>query len=95
MGESTSFHCRRCDYESGQIRWGVSMLDPRRRFMPAECMHCRTYVQIDLTGADLLVDEFTCPDCGTAVFFVEKQQSYPCPRCGGGEVDLRQGPDYW
>jgi predicted RNA-binding Zn-ribbon protein involved in translation (DUF1610 family) len=95
MGESTTFLCASCGYESRAIRWGVSVLDPRRRFMPAECMNCKDYVEVDLTGADLVVDEFHCDRCGNQVFFVERAESYGCPRCGGEKVDIRQGPTYW
>lgn len=95
MGESTSFYCEACGYESAQIRWGVSVVDPRKRFMPAHCMHCKSYVELDLTGADMLVDEFCCPTCDSEVFFVERGDSYGCPRCGTSGVRLRQGPAYW
>jgi predicted RNA-binding Zn-ribbon protein involved in translation (DUF1610 family) len=95
MGESTVFHCESCGYESLEIRWGVSVTDPRRRFMPAHCMHCKTYVEVDLTAADILVDEFLCPTCGTEVFFVQRSDSYGCPRCGHPGVRLRQGAEYW
>ncbi|GAB4244032.1 MAG: hypothetical protein Kow00122_00270 [Thermoleophilia bacterium] len=95
MGESTTFYCDSCGYESRQIRWGVSVLDPRRRFMPARCLQCKSYVEVDLTGADILIDEFTCPHCGSEVFFVERADSYSCPRCGAGNLRMRQGPTYW
>jgi predicted RNA-binding Zn-ribbon protein involved in translation (DUF1610 family) len=95
MGESTSFCCDHCGYESASIRWGVSMVDPRRRFMPAFCFSCRTYVEVDLTGADILVDEFTCPTCGGLLEFISKGDSYPCPKCGGHGLTLRQGAAYW
>ncbi|MHB0978541.1 MAG: hypothetical protein ACYC5Q_00415 [Thermoleophilia bacterium] len=95
MGESTIFHCDSCGYESRQIRWGVSVLDPRRRFMPAHCMRCKTYVEVNLTGADILVDEFTCPHCEGEVFFIERSDAYGCPQCGSPNLRLRQGPTYW
>lgn len=95
MGESTTFHCGSCGYESAPIRWGVSMQDPRRRFMPAFCHTCHEYVEVDLTGADLLVDEFNCGRCGSHVFFVDKSESYSCPRCGIVGVHMCQGPSYW
>ncbi len=95
MGESTTFHCESCDYESRQIRWGVSQLDPRRRFMPALCLQCKSFVEIDLTGADILIDEFTCPHCSAEVFFVEQGDSHHCPRCSTPGLKLRQGPAYW
>ena len=94
MGESTTFHCDVCNYESQEIRWGVSVVDPRRRFMPALCMSCKTYVEVDLTGADLLVDEFTCLKCGRELFFLEKAASYTCPKCKAHDMQLEQG-DYW
>jgi hypothetical protein len=95
MGESTTFHCEACGYTSGSIRWGVSVQDPRRRFLPAFCYTCRDYVEVDLTGADVLVDEFHCGHCGSDVFFVDKTESYSCPRCGAPGVHMRQGPSYW
>jgi Zn finger protein HypA/HybF involved in hydrogenase expression len=95
MGESTTFCCDECGYESAPIRWGVSMLDPRRRYMPAFCYTCRTYVEVDLTGADILVDEFTCPTCGDRIAFIDKGDSYPCPACKGHGLSLRQGDSYW
>ena len=95
MGEITTFCCRDCGYESAAIRWGVSVTDPRRRYLPAHCMKCRDYVEVDLTGADLLVDDFFCANCGSQVFFVEKADSYTCPRCGGTNLSLCQGPAYW
>lgn len=95
MGESTTFYCEACGYASRQVRWGVSVLDPRRRYMPGRCPQCATYVEVDLTGADILVDSFTCPFCGSDVFFVEKGESYGCPKCGRPDVKMRQGPSYW
>ncbi len=95
MGESTTFTCDSCGYESRQIRWGVSATDPRRRFMPAHCMTCKAYVEIDLTGADIMVDEFRCSTCDSEVFFVDKGDSYGCPRCGAAGLKLRQGASYW
>lgn len=95
MGESTIFQCATCGYESPTIRWGVSMEDPRRRFMPAECLSCRSYVEVDLTGADLVVDRLSCGACGAPVFFIEKAETYACPRCASHHVRIRQGPGYW
>jgi len=63
--------------------------------MPAHCMRCKTYVEVNLTGADILVDEFTCPHCEGEVFFVDRSDSYGCPQCGSSELRLRQGPTYW
>jgi hypothetical protein len=60
MGEFTTFECRECGYRAEQIRWGVSMRDPRIRFMPAFCVECKTICEVDLTGADIMVDEFNC-----------------------------------
>ena len=95
MGESTTFHCDVCGHVSQEIRWGVSVVDPRRRFMPAQCMSCKTYVEVDLTGADLCVDEFLCQVCGNEVTFIDKATSYGCPKCSNPNVRLRQGPSYW
>ncbi len=95
MGESTVFYCESCGYESLEIRWGVSVTDPRRRFMPAHCMHCKTYVEVDLTAADILVDQFLCPTCGTEVFVFSRFNPLGCPRCGHPGVRLRQGAEYW
>jgi len=63
--------------------------------MPAHCMTCKAYVEVDLTGADILVDEFTCSACGSEVFFVERSDSYACPVCGRAGMRLRQGASYW
>lgn len=95
MGETTTFVCEACGYESEPIRWGVSVENPRRRAMPAHCMKCKAYVEVDLTGADVLVDEFHCPQCDSEVFFIEKADSYGCPVCGRPGVKLRQGASYW
>ena len=40
MGEYTTFVCRECGYTADRIRWGVSVNDPRKRFMPANCVEC-------------------------------------------------------
>lgn len=95
MGESTTFRCEDCGYHSGPIRWGVSVRDPRCRYMPALCGKCRAYVEIDLTGADILVDEFKCAECGSEVVFIKRADVYTCPHCGGGRITLKQGPTYW
>jgi predicted RNA-binding Zn-ribbon protein involved in translation (DUF1610 family) len=95
MGESTVFECGSCGYESRTVRWGVGVADPRRRFLPALCLSCQDYVEVDLTGADLVVDEFACDHCGSQVFFVERAASYNCPKCGSANLQLRQGPAYW
>lgn len=95
MGESTTFHCDECGYESKEIRWGVSVVDPRVRFMPAKCSRCREYVEVDLTGADLCVDEFRCRTCGAEVTFIDKATAYGCPKCPSPTIKLRQGPAYW
>ncbi|NLG66251.1 MAG: 30S ribosomal protein S27ae [Actinobacteria bacterium] len=52
-------------------------------------------MEVDLTGADLLVDDFFCPTCGAQVFFVERADAYACPKCGGTHVGPHQGPAYW
>ena len=95
MGEITTFRCTDCGYDYAAIRWGVSVTDPRRRFLPAQCLSCKEYVEVDLTGADLLVDDFFCPTCGAQVFFVERADAYACPKCGGTHVGPHQGPAYW
>jgi predicted RNA-binding Zn-ribbon protein involved in translation (DUF1610 family) len=95
VGESTAFHCNSCGYRSASIRWGVSAIDPRRRFLPARCFRCNTYVEIDLSDADLLVDTFRCPTCDEEVSFVEKADSYCCPQCGAPDLKMEQGPSYW
>ena len=94
MGEFTTFECRECGYRAEQIRWGVSMRDPRIRFMPAFCVECKTICEVDLTGADIMVDEFTCLTCGSQLFFLEKAASYTCPKCNAHDMRLVQG-DYW
>ena len=65
MGEYTTFVCRECGYTADKIRWGVSANDPRKRFMPAVCVECKALTEVDLTGADILVDEFHCLTCGS------------------------------
>jgi Zn finger protein HypA/HybF involved in hydrogenase expression len=95
MGESTTFICEACGYESRPIRWGVSVEDPRRRAMPAHCMKCKAYVEVDLTGTDVMVDEFHCAQCDSEVFFVDRADSYGCPVCGSPGMKLRQGASYW
>jgi predicted RNA-binding Zn-ribbon protein involved in translation (DUF1610 family) len=94
MGEYTTFECRSCGYKAEQVRWGVSANDPRVRFMPAYCVECGAIREVDLTGADLIVDEFDCPDCGSQLFFLEKAASYTCPKCKAHDMRLIQG-DYW
>jgi predicted RNA-binding Zn-ribbon protein involved in translation (DUF1610 family) len=94
MGEYTTFTCRKCGYSAERVRWGVSVSDPRQRFMPAYCIECGTIVEVDLTGADLMVDEFTCLRCGRELFFLEKAASYTCPKCKAHDMLLKQG-DYW
>jgi Zn finger protein HypA/HybF involved in hydrogenase expression len=94
MGEYTTFTCRSCGYRAERIRWGVSTNDPRQRCMPAYCIECGTIVEVDLTGADLMIDEFTCLKCGRELFFLEKAASYTCPKCKAHDMQLEQG-DYW
>jgi predicted RNA-binding Zn-ribbon protein involved in translation (DUF1610 family) len=94
MGEYTTFECRQCGYTAERIRWGVSVNDPRRRFMPAYCVECGIIVEVDLTGADMHVDEFPCVMCGSELFFLERSASYSCPKCKAHDMSLHQG-DYW
>jgi len=94
MGEYTTFVCRQCGYTAERIRWGVSMRDPRIRFMPAFCVECKEIVEVDLTGADIMVDEFRCVKCGSELFFLEKAASYTCPKCKAHDMQLIQG-EYW
>lgn len=94
MGEYTTFECRECGYRAEGIRWGVSVLDPRRRFMPAYCVECGIIVEVDLTGADIHVDEFPCVMCGSELFFLERSSSYTCPKCKAHDMLLHQG-EYW
>ena len=79
MGEYTTFVCRECGYTADNIRWGVSVNDPRKRFMPAVCVECKAIAEVDLTGADILVDEFHCLTCGSQLFFLEKATRTPAP----------------
>lgn len=95
MGEWTTFQCGSCGYESRPVRWGVGVNNPSRRFMPALCPSCNEYVEVDLTGADMVVDQFTCNLCGGEVGFVERRDAYGCPRCAGPSVRLTQGIEYW
>ena len=44
--------------------------------MPAFCVECKTICEVDLTGADIMVDEFSCLTCGSQLFFLEKAVSY-------------------
>ena len=94
MGEYTTFECRQCGYTAERVRWGVSVHDPRQRFMPAYCVECATIVEVDLTGADIHVDEFPCVVCGSELFFLERSASYTCPKCKAHDMMLHQG-DYW
>lgn len=94
MGEYTTFECRECDYRAERIRWGVSVYDPRQRFMPSYCVECGTIVEVDMTGADIHVDEFHCVVCGSELFFLEKAASYTCPKCKAHDMLLHQG-EYW
>ena len=95
MGEYTTFVCRECGYTADSVRWGVSVNDPRKRFMPAVCVTCKTIASVDLTGADIMVDEFHCADCGHQLFFLEKAHSYTCPKCKAKDMQLIQGGEYW
>jgi predicted RNA-binding Zn-ribbon protein involved in translation (DUF1610 family) len=94
MGEYTTFVCRECGYTAERIRWGVSVTDPRKRFMPAICVECKAIAEVDLTGADIMVDEFNCLKCGSQLFFLEKAHSYTCPKCKAKDMKLIQG-EYW
>ena len=91
MGEYTTFECRQCGYKADRIRWGVGVYDPRQRFMPAEC---GTIVEVDMTGADIHIDEFRCVVCGVELVFLEKAASYTCPKCKAHDMLLHQG-EYW
>ena len=91
MGEYTTFTCRECGYSAERIRWGVSVNDPRQRFMPAYCIECGTIVEVDLTGADLMVDEFTCLKCGSELFFLEKARVLHLPEVQGARHEARAG----
>ena len=94
MGEYTTFECRQCGYTAERIRWGVSAYDPRQRFMPGYCVECGAIVEVDLTGADLLIDEFRCVVCGCELAFLDKASSYACPKCKAEDMMLHQG-EYW
>jgi predicted RNA-binding Zn-ribbon protein involved in translation (DUF1610 family) len=94
MGEYTSFVCKECGYKAEQIRWGVSAYDPRIRFMPAYCVECGIIVEVDLTGADMMIDEFNCAKCGAELFFLDRGTSYTCPKCKAGDMKMEQG-EYW
>jgi Zn finger protein HypA/HybF involved in hydrogenase expression len=94
MGEYTTFECRECGYTADRIRWGVSVYDPRQRFMPAYCVECGAIVEVDMTGADIHVDEFRCVVCTSELFFLEKAASYTCPKCKAHDMKLHQG-EYW
>lgn len=94
MGELTVFQCRKCGYETPEIRWGVGQNDPRLRLMPGLCVTCHEIVEVDLTGRDILVEKFTHDACGSAVFFFKKGESYECPRCGAPDMRILQ-LGYW
>jgi predicted RNA-binding Zn-ribbon protein involved in translation (DUF1610 family) len=94
MGEYTTFECRECGYTADRIRWGVGVHDPRQRFMPGYCVECSTIEEVDLTGADIHIDEFRCVVCGSELFFLDKATSYTCPKCKAQDMMLRQG-EYW
>ena len=49
--------------------------------MPAYCVECGTIVEVDLTGADLHIDEFHCGSAAAELFFLEKAATYTCPKC--------------
>ncbi|RJQ43917.1 MAG: hypothetical protein C4534_07330 [Gaiellales bacterium] len=94
MGEFTIIACRACGYRSGRIRWGVGCDDPRARFLPAHCPSCAAFVEVDLTGRDVLNEKFTCPDCGSVVAFTEHVDHFECPRCQSHDISLSQD-GYW
>jgi predicted RNA-binding Zn-ribbon protein involved in translation (DUF1610 family) len=94
MGEYTTFECPRCGYRAERIRWGVGMTDPRVRCMPAYCVECGIITEVDMTGADIHVDEFRCIDCNSELVFLKKAESYVCPKCKAPDMDLHQG-QYW
>lgn len=94
MGEYTTFSCDSCGYRVERLRWGVGQNDSRQRLLPALCRECRTIVEVDLTGRDVLIDEFRCDICGAAVSFFEKGQSYCCPKCQAPDLKIRQ-EGYW
>jgi ribosomal protein L37E len=94
LGETSTFECSACGYKSSRIRWGVGESDPHLRFLPGVCHHCQELVEVDLTGRDILIEEFTCSRCGRPVFFFEKAESYNCPRCKAPNVRIKQG-NYW
>lgn len=94
MGEYTTFACSSCGYRVERIRWGVGLNDPRVRLLPALCPECHTIIEVELTGRDLLVDEFRCELCQALVSFFEKGQSYRCPKCQAPDLAIRQ-EGYW
>ena len=94
MGELTTFECSKCGYRAANVRWGAGQMDARVRFLPAHCMNCKKIVEVELTGRDILIEEFTCPGCGHPVFFFEKGESYRCPACGEPGMAIHQ-EGYW
>lgn len=94
VGEYTTFSCDSCGYRVERIRWGVGLTDPRQRLLPALCPECRTIVEVDLTGRDVLIEEFRCGVCGVLVSFFEKGRSYHCPECQAPDLKIRQ-EGYW
>ena len=94
MGEYTTFMCRECGYTADRIRWGVSVNDPRKRFMPAMCVECKAIAEVDLTGADIMIDEFNCLKCGSQLFFLEKAHVVHLPEVQGQRHEAMQG-EYW
>lgn len=94
MGEFTVFECPDCGYNSDKIRWGVGSNDPRIRFLPAHCSNCDIFVEVELTGRDILTEIFTCSRCDAAVTFSEHAESYECPRCGSRHITMKQA-GYW
>ena len=60
MGEYTTFVCRECGYTADRIRWGVSVYDPRKRFMPAYCVESQALIVESTSPAPTSFDEFHC-----------------------------------
>ena len=94
MGEYTTFECRECGYTAERIRWGVSVNDPRQRFMPALLRGVQAIVEVDLTGADIHDRRVPLRRVRQRAVLPREGASYTCPKCKAHDMMLHQG-EYW
>ena len=91
------FYVPGCPMDNQEFKRILSaILTGQHPFIPefAVCVECKALTEVDLTGADILVDEFHCLTCGSQLFFLEKAYSYTCPKCRAKDMQLIQG-EYW